>query len=225
MENKVVLITGTSSGFGYLTVKSTAKMGLTVYAGMRNIEGKNKPKADELTEFAKMNNLKINPVEMDVTDEKSVDDAVKSIMSTERTIDILINNAGVSCGGWTEAFTAEQFYKVLDVNLMGVHRVNRTVLPFMRKQNSGLIIYISSICGRMIIPFMGPYNASKFAVEGLAESYSCELSGFGIKSVIIEPSVFQTNVGKNMLYSDDIERLNTFEDKLNEPEEFFNGFF
>lgn len=131
---------------------------------------------------------------MDVTNETSVDNAVQSVMDQAGRIDVLVNNAGIACIGPNETMTMAQVQQQFDTNVFGVARMNRAVAPHMRHQKKGLLIHISSGCGRVIIPFLGIYSASKFALEALAESYRYDLSGFGVDSVIVEPGAYPTPV-------------------------------
>jgi len=195
-----ILITGTSSGFGTLTVKALLEKGHQVAASMRNVESKNQKVAKELREAG------ATIVEMDVTSDSSVSKGVESVVDTLGGIDILINNAGIGVMGLHEFFTVEDYYKVFEVNVFGVHRVNRAVIPHLRDSKKGLIIYVSSLNGRFIVPFYGPYTVSKWALEALAESYRIELSSFGIESCVIEPGAFATAFGDKILTPSDNSR-------------------
>lgn len=188
-----ILITGSSSGFGRLTAEALARKGHTVFASMRGVVGKNTAKAEQLRQWAKQENVSLHIVELDVTDEASADAAAAAVVETAGRIDVLINNAGIGAFGVNEAFTAEQLQRMFNVNVFGVHRVNRAVLPYMRQQGSGLVVYITSALGRFMVPNMGTYSASKFAVEALAESYHYNLSNLGIDTVIVEPTGFATD--------------------------------
>ena len=190
-NSKRIFITGASSGFGYETVKALAQKGHTIYATMRDISGKNAEKARELENWAKEENYTVHVLEVDVTDETSINKAV-SVAVEKGGIDVLINNAGIGTWGIDEGYTTEQAEQVFDVNLFGMMRMNRTIVPHFRKSGKGLIIYISSGLGRIVLPFTGIYTASKFAVEGYAETVSYELASLGIQSVIIEPGAFGT---------------------------------
>lgn len=222
--NKTILITGTSSGFGKLTAQTLAKDGHTVYASMRGVTGKNSDSAKSLEEWAKAEGKNLKVIELDVTDQSSVDSAVNSIISTEGKIDVVVNNAGVFGLGLTEAFTVDQFKQIFEVNPFGPLRVNRAVLPQMRKQKSGLLIQISSVVGRVIIPFSGAYTSSKFAVEALAQTFNMELSKLGIDSVIIEPGAYPTEIMNKILMSEDKEVAATYGEMAKAPEQMFEGF-
>lgn len=199
MEPKNIIVTGASSGFGFLTVKTLADQGHTVFAGMRDINNRNREAASELSAHGEASKGQVEVVEMDVTSDESVGTAVGEALKSVGQIDVVINNAGIGGDGLFEAFTVDEFHKILDVNLFGVHRVNQAVLPGMRERGAGLLVYVSSIMGRIAIPYAGPYTTSKFALEGLAEAYNVELSQLGIESVIIEPGGYGTDFSTRML--------------------------
>jgi NAD(P)-dependent dehydrogenase (short-subunit alcohol dehydrogenase family) len=184
---KTILITGASTGFGRDTAETLAKAGHTVYASMRDRNGKNKNHADELSKQG------IKVVDLDVTSDASVDKAVSEILNNAGKIDVLINNAGIGSAGVTEAFTAEQARVIFDTNVIGLLRVTRAVLPSMRQNRDGLIINIGSILGRVTFPFFGIYGASKFAVEALTDSLRYEVSQLGVEVVVVQPGPFLTN--------------------------------
>ncbi len=202
-----ILITGASSGFGTLTAKALLEKGHAVVASMRNVESKNKAIAEELRAAG------AHIVEIDVTDEASVINGVEKANHALGGIDVLVNNAGVGVMGIHEFFTTEDYYKVLEVNVLGVHRMNRAVLPYLR-QSQGLIVYVSSLNGRFILPFYGPYNVSKWALEALAESYRVELTPFGIESCVVEPGAFPTSFGDKVLSSSDDSRKEPYKQML-----------
>jgi NAD(P)-dependent dehydrogenase (short-subunit alcohol dehydrogenase family) len=195
-SSKRIFITGASAGFGFDTAKALASAGHTVFATMRDPSKKNAEKAEALRSFAKDTRGKIKVIELDVTNQDKVDKAVATAFA-EGGVDVLINNAGVGTFGIDEGFTVEQAERLLDTNLFGVMRVNRAVVPHFRKEGKGLIIYLSSGLGRLVLPFMAIYTASKFAVEGYAESVSIELSPLGIQTVIIQPGAFGTTFTPN----------------------------
>ena len=185
--SKTILITGASTGFGRDTAETLAKAGHTVYASMRDPNGKNKNHADELSKRG------IKVVGLDVTSEASVDKAVSEVLKGAGKIDVLVNNAGIGSAGVTEAFTAEQAKVVFETNVIGLLRVTRAVLPSMRKNRDGLIINIGSVLGRVTLPFFGIYGASKFAVEALTDSLRYEVSQLGVEVVVVQPSAYPTN--------------------------------
>ena len=198
MEKKVILITGTNSGFGWLAANSCAASGHKVYATMRDTKGRNADKAKALTQQAN-----IEVVDVDVTDGKSVTDAVAMIIKKEGRLDVVVNNAGVYATGIAETFTEEDLDKAMDVNVKGPWRTIRAALPQMRKQGKGLIINISSVAGRFSFPFQMVYNSSKFALEGLTEGLHYEVRPLGVDVVLIQPGAFPTEIfGKTIAGSD-----------------------
>lgn len=216
--SKKILITGASGGFGALSVKSLLEDGHTVAATMRNIETKNKAIAEELS------GLGAHIVTMDVTSDDSVNAGVADAIEKMGGLDVVINNAGIGVHGIQETFTIDDFKKVFDVNVFGVQRVHRAALPHLRGQGSGLLILVSSILGRMALPFYGPYNATKWAVEALAENYRIELSGFGVDSVIVEPGGFPTSFMDALIYPSDSSQNESYGDMVHAPKAAFEGF-
>src|SRR6266480_4913417 len=204
---QTILVTGSTSGFGRLTVETLARQGYRVFAGMRAAAGKNAPAAEELRALAQRERLALHSIEIDVTDDASVEQATKAIIGATDRLDVVVNNAGVSYSGPLEAFTLEQVRKQFETNVFSVLRVNRAVLPQMRKQGSGLLLQIGSIAGRLAMPYLGLYAATKFAVEGLTESYRYELAPFGIDAAIIEPGTYPTTISANCQVAADSERL------------------
>ena len=185
--SKTILITGTSTGFGRDTAETLHRAGHTVYASMRDPQGKNRGAAEALREVG------IKTVELDVNDDASVEAGVKSVLAEAGTIDVLVNNAGIASVGVTEAFTTDQAKAIFDTNVIGLLRVTRAVLPSMRQEREGLIINIGSILGRVTFPFLGIYGASKFAVEALTDSLRYEVSQLGVEVVAVQPSGYPTN--------------------------------
>ncbi len=204
---QTILVTGSTSGFGRLMVETLARQGYIVFAGMRGAAGKNAPAAEALRALAQRERLTLQIVEIDVTDDTSVEWAVAVIIETTGHLDVVVNNAGVSYSGPLEAFTLEQVRQQFETNVFSVLRVNRAVLPQMRKQGSGLLLHIGSIAGRLALPFLGLYGATKFALEGLTESYRYELAPFGIDAAIIEPGTFPTTISANRQVAADAGRL------------------
>ena len=185
--SKTILITGASSGFGRDTAETLRHAGYTVYASMRGVQGKNREAAGALRK------LGVKTVELDVSDDTSVEAGVKTVLAEAGQIDVLVNNAGIASAGVTEAFTTEQAKAIFDTNVIGLLRVTRAVLPSMRRQHDGLIINIGSILGRVTFPFVGIYGASKFAVEALTDSLRYEVSQLGVEVVEVQPSGYPTN--------------------------------
>src|SRR5258705_3891721 len=190
--SKTILITGASSGFGRDTAEPLHRAGHTVYASLRDAQGKNRAAAEALRE------LGIKTVELDVRDDASVEAGVKNVLAEAGKIDVLVNNAGIASTGVTEAFTTDQAKAIFDTNVIGLLRVTRAVLPSMRQQHDGLIINIGSILGRVTFPFVGIYGASKFAVEALTDSLRYEVSQLGVEVVEVQPSGDPTSFFTNL---------------------------
>ncbi len=195
MTSKKILITGASTGFGNITAKLLAKNGHTVYATMRDINGKNKPHKEALLDWTKAEQVDLKVVELDVTSDESVENAKNQILAeTNGSIDVIINNAGIYGGGIQEAFTVNDHKALFEVNVFGTVRINNAFLPTLRKQKSGLIIQTSSVLGRVIIPFGGVYDATKWTVEALSENLAYELKPLGIDVAIVQPGAFPTEL-------------------------------
>ena len=186
--SKVILITGASTGFGRDTAETLARAGHKVFASMRATKTKNRDHAVALSE------QNVEVIELDVTDTRSVDEAIADVISKAGRIDVLVNNAGVASAGVSEAFTDAQVTALFDVNVVGLHRVTRAVLPTFRRQEDGLIINIGSILGRVTFPFFGIYGASKFAVEAMTDSLRREVSQLGVDVTLIQPSAYPTQM-------------------------------
>ena len=190
---KNIILTGTSSGFGLLTAQTLARQGHTVFATMRNVHTRNVAAAASLTGWAKDNKLNIEVVELDVTDDASVMLAMVSIAEkTNGHMDVLINNAGTAYTGLNETLSAAQTDQIFQINVIGVDRMIKGVLPYMHKNKDGLIITLSSVVSRQCAPIMGTYSASKAAVDSLSVSYYYELRNTGIDVAIVQPGAFPT---------------------------------
>ncbi len=209
-SKQVVLITGSSTGFGRLFAETLARKGHTVFATMRDPGGRNAKNASEIRALAEKGSLPIHILELDVTNDASVDRAVDAAVAKAGRLDVAINNAGYYLTGLEEAVTTEQAQRLMDTNFLGPVRVNRAVLPHMRRQRSGVLMHISSVAGRMVLPSTGFYCASKFALEALAEAYSYELAAQGIESVIVQPGAYETTVFGNGVMAADEARTNTY---------------
>jgi NAD(P)-dependent dehydrogenase (short-subunit alcohol dehydrogenase family) len=191
---QVALVTGASSGFGRLISETLARKNYQVFATMRNVNGRNAPAAREIAELARRESLSLRTLELDVTDDSSVDHAVGEVLAKCGRIDVLVNNAGHGIMDLAETVPLAQARRQFDVNFFGILRMNRAVLPAMKRQASGLLLHVSSGGGRLAIPGMGLYCASKFAMEALAEVYRYELASQGIDSVILEPGAYATPI-------------------------------
>ncbi|RDK07203.1 SDR family oxidoreductase [Cupriavidus lacunae] len=188
---QVVLVTGAGSGIGKLSAQSLALAGHAVYASMRDIDGRNKGRADEVRQWAAERGVTLHPLELDVLSQESADAAAAAIVREHGRIDVVMQNAGHLVVGPTEAFTPEEMMRVFDTNLFGAQRVNRAVLPYMRGREAGLMLWISSTTTKGgFPPFMGPYGAAKAAMDSLAVTLAYEIARFGIETSIVVPGAF-----------------------------------
>jgi len=195
-NHKVAVVTGSSSGIGYETSLILARNGYLTYATMRDLE-----KSVTIKSVATKERLPLRVVQLNVTEEGSIMDAVHSIITDVGKIDLLVNNAGYGLNGAFEELAMEEIKAQYETNLFGVIRVTQAVLPIMRKQKTGIIVNISSGAGRFGYPGGSAYVSTKFALEGLSESMAYELEPFGIKVVLVEPGVIKTNFVNSMVAS------------------------
>ncbi|EPG2413605.1 SDR family oxidoreductase [Klebsiella pneumoniae] len=188
MNKKVILVTGSSSGFGRMTVEALGRAGHTVYASMRDVAGRNAKNAAELSAISGSD---IRPIELDVQSEPSANAAVERIVAESGRIDVIVHNAGHMMFGPAEAFTPEQFAQQYDVNVIGTQRVNRAALPHMRARREGLLVWVSSSSSAGgTPPYLSPYFAAKAGMDSLAVLYARELSRWGIETTIVVPGAF-----------------------------------
>jgi NAD(P)-dependent dehydrogenase (short-subunit alcohol dehydrogenase family) len=190
---KVALVTGSSSGIGLETALALARDGYHTFASMRDVG-----KAGELEHAAKKENLSINVIELDVNKEESIVATIKKIISEDKRLDVLVNNAGYGQFGCTEDVSVDEFRKQFETNFFSIVRIIQEVAPIMRNQKSGIIVNISSVAGRIGLPGSSAYISTKFALEGLSECLRYELGQFGIKTTLIEPGVIKTNFFNSM---------------------------
>lgn len=214
VNQKVAVVTGSSSGIGLETSLTLARNGFHTYATMRNLK-----KSTNIKEVANKEGLPLYPIELDVNDDVSVKNAIDKIIlatteSEERRIDVLVNNAGYALFGAFEDLSMSELKAQFETNFFGIVRVTQAVLPVMRKQRSGIIVNISSIAGRIGFPITSAYISTKFALEGLSESIAYELEPFGIKVVIIEPGVIKTNFMKRIVIAKNALNANSSYSKL-----------
>ena len=193
-DQKVAIVTGSSTGIGYETSLILARNGFLTYATMRNLN-----KSEDMKLTVAKENLPIKIKQLDVTDDVSVTNAIQAISTEVGRIDVLVNNAGYGLNGAFEDLAMDEIKAQYETNVFGLVRTTQAVLPIMRRQKSGTIVNISSGAGRFGFPGSSAYVSTKFAVEGLSESMSYELEPFGIKVVIVEPGVIRTNFVDGMV--------------------------
>jgi NAD(P)-dependent dehydrogenase (short-subunit alcohol dehydrogenase family) len=215
---QVVLITGASSGFGRLIAETLARKKFQVIATMRDVKGRNAAVAGEITELAERESLSLQTLELDVTDDFSAERAVSKAVLQCGRLDVLVNNAGHGIMDLVETVTMAQAQRQFDTNFFGVLRMNRAVLPVMKRQGGGLLLHVSSGAGRLAIPGMGLYCASKFAMEALAETYRYELASLGIDSVVIEPGAYATPIIGKLEKGEDPSRKARYGEMAEVPE-------
>ncbi|HTW85202.1 MAG TPA: SDR family oxidoreductase [Candidatus Sulfotelmatobacter sp.] len=207
-EKKTILITGASTGFGALTAQTLHADGWRVFATMRNVAGANAAAAGRLRDAG------IDVVELDVTDDASVEKAATAIQEEVGAIDVLVNNAGVAWFGVQEAFTPQRVEQLYATNVFGPLRVNRAFLPAMRERKNGLVIFISSVVGRLVFPFGGIYDSSKWALEALAQAAQYELAPFDVDVAIVEPGAYPTEIIGKPARPDDEARERSYGPEL-----------
>jgi NAD(P)-dependent dehydrogenase (short-subunit alcohol dehydrogenase family) len=193
-DQKVAVVTGSSSGIGYETALTLARNGFLTYATMRNVS-----KSDNIKSITNKEKLPIRINQLDVTDDVSVNNTIHTIVSEAGRIDVLVNNAGYGLVGAFEDLSIQEIKDLYETNVFGVVRVTQAVLPTMRRQQSGIIVNVSSGAGIFGYPGGSSYVSTKFALEGLSESISYELEPFGVKVVLIEPGFIKTNFGNSMV--------------------------
>ncbi|SFJ41228.1 NAD(P)-dependent dehydrogenase, short-chain alcohol dehydrogenase family [Amycolatopsis sacchari] len=184
---KRILISGASSGFGALAARGLADAGHTVYAGMRDLRGRNAKQADEAARYSP----NLRAVELDVTSDASVEAAVRTVLDEQPRLEVLVHNAGHMVTGPAEAFTPEQLASLYDTNVLGTQRLNRAALPHLRRARDGLLVWVGSSSTRGgTPPYLAPYFAAKAGMDALAASYALELARWGIESTIVVPGSF-----------------------------------
>src|SRR5712675_1763897 len=184
----IIAITGASSGFGALAARALARAGHTVYASMRETEGRNAPQVKEVERYAANHGVDLRSIELDVASEESCDAAIQEIVAKNARLDVVIHNAGHMVFGPAEAFTPEQLAELYDVNVLSTQRVNRAALPQLRKQRRGLMVWVSSSSSAGgTPPYLAPYFAAKAGMDALAVVYARELTRWGIETSIIVP--------------------------------------
>jgi len=192
---RIVVVTGSSSGIGFETSLLLAKSGFYTYATAHKLEGEG---SCQIIDIAKKEKLPLEVVQLDVNSDESVTDTINSIVKKHNRIDVIVNNAGYALGGALEETSMDEIRKQFETNFFGAVRVMRAAIPFMRSQRSGKIINITSMGGRISIPLSTFYHGSKFALEGVSESLQYELEPFGIKMILIEPGAVGSNFWKSI---------------------------
>jgi NAD(P)-dependent dehydrogenase (short-subunit alcohol dehydrogenase family) len=216
--SKTIFITGTSTGFGKLTAITLANAGHSVIAGMRNTNDKNAEAAKELSQLSN-----IEVVDIDITDDTSVNLAFEKVINKYGKIDVLINNAAVSGFGLLEGYSIDQVSRMFDVNVYGVLRTYQAVLPSMRKEKNGLIINITTGASGHTLPFMIPYISSKLVVESITEGLQDELADYGIENVSIQPGVYPTEMNNGSKAGIHADKQEILEQYGNAATEKFNA--
>jgi NAD(P)-dependent dehydrogenase (short-subunit alcohol dehydrogenase family) len=190
---QIIVVTGSSSGFGRMAANALAMAGHTVFASMRETTGRNAPAVADVQAFAITNKVDLRPLELDVGDQASVDAAIAKIVADTGGLDVVLHNAGHMVYGPAESFTPEQLAELYDVNVLSTQRVNRAALLYMREQRSGLVVWVSSSSTRGgTPPYLSPYFAAKAGMDAMAISYAGELARWGIETSIIVPGSFTT---------------------------------
>ena len=194
-KQSIAVVTGSSTGIGFETSLLLARNGFYTYATMRDLQ-----KCNKIEQIAHNENLPLKVLPLDVNNDMSVRNAIQKILEEKEKIDILVNNAGYGLFGALEDMSLDEIKRQFDTNLFGAIRTIKAVLPSMRKQKNGIIINVTSIAGVVGIPAECIYVSSKFALEGLSESISYELQPFGIKLILVEPGVINTNFIPNIKF-------------------------
>jgi NAD(P)-dependent dehydrogenase (short-subunit alcohol dehydrogenase family) len=201
-NNKVAVVTGSSTGIGFETALLLARSGFHTYATMRDLR-----KSKNMVEIANAENLPLEVLQLDVNDDTSVKSAIGKIIAEKSRIDVIVNNAGYGLISPLEDVTLDQVREQFETNFFGAIRVMNEVIPTMRRQRSGTIVNVSSLVGRVGLPLSSAYVATKFALEGLSESMKYELNEFGINIILIEPGVIKTKIFENVKTGDIRSRL------------------
>jgi len=200
-ENKVAIVTGSSSGIGFETSVILARNGFHTYAAVRTLD-----KSQPLMDMSKKDGLSIQVIELDVSNDKSVKDAINKVLSENKRIDVVVNNAGYALAGSFEDLSMDEIKSQFETNFFGVIRVIQAILPTMRNQRNGRIVNVSSMGGRIAIPLDSAYHGTKFALEGVSESLQYEVEQFGIKIIIIEPGAIKSNFFNNLKMASKAQR-------------------
>ena len=210
-RQEIAVVTGSSTGIGFETSLTLARNGFHTYATMRKLEGSRG--SEQITDIAKRENLPLQVIQLDVDNDKSVSDAINTIVKDNGRIDIVINNAGYALAGPFEETSNEEIRAQFETNFFGAVRIMQAAIPIMREQKRGKIVNITSMGGRIAVPLDSMYHGTKFALEGVSESLQYELEPFGIKIILIEPGAVGSNFWKNLK----IASKTTSPDNINSP--------
>ena len=213
-KHSIAIVTGSSTGIGFETSLLLARNGFYTYATMRDAQ-----KSNKIEQIAHNENLPLKVLPLDVNNDMSVRNAIQKILDEKEKVDILVNNAGYGLFGALEDMSLDEIKRQFETNLFGAMRTIKEILPTMRKQKNGIIINVTSIAGVVGIPAECIYVSSKFALEGLSESISYELQPFGIKVILVEPGVINTNFIPNIKFPNSNEDDNKHQTPLNKKEE------
>lgn len=203
---KIAVVTGTSSGIGLSTCITLAQSGYTVFAGMRNTA-----KSDELLAAAREAGVEVTVVQLDITDDDSVNAAFAKVKETG-PVDLLVNNAGIGGSTPLEIVPMDEHKQMFETNYFGTVRCIQAVLPEMRERTSGTIVNVSSVEGLLAVPDQAAYSASKWAVEGMTEALAHEVKRFGIRVVIVEPGVIMTKIFENSAPATRFDKTSPYKD-------------
>lgn len=206
---KLALVTGAGSGIGRCIVDELTAAGYLVIAGMREPSGRNRANAESIRQAHPQ---QARVLELDVCDDRSATACVEQVLAEAGRIDVLVNNAGIMFQGVSEAYDMAQAYDLMETNFFGAVRLNRLVLPSMRRQRSGALVHITSIAGSIVFPQAGLYSASKMATEGLAQSYRIELRPFGVDALVLQPCPYPTGLLDSQRAPADTDRLGDYGD-------------
>jgi short-subunit dehydrogenase len=212
-QQRIALVTGSSTGIGFETSLLLARNGFYTYATMRD-----PTKNDTIKEIANKENLPLEVLPLDVDNDDSVRNTIHKIFDEKKKIDILVNNAGYGLFGALENISIQEAKKQFETNFFGAMRTIKEVLPSMREQKNGIIINVTSIAGIVGIPAECIYVSTKFALEGLSESISYELQPYGIKLILIEPGVINTNFVPNIKFPNKTDYNKSQQHLMNEEE-------
>lgn len=216
--SQIAVVTGSSTGIGFETSLALARNGFHTYATMRNLD-----KSGKIMEIASNENLPLDVLRLDVTDDKSIKEAIGQVYDKNKRIDVLINNAGYALAGPLEETSTEEIKTQFETNFFGAIKTMQSVIPIMRNQKNGKIVNITSMGGRIAIPLDPIYHGTKFALEGLSECIRYELGLFNIKIILIEPGAVGSNFWNNIKMANKSENsLSPYQNVIDTVSETFS---